>query len=213
MVEGQTRGFRWSAGPALLMAELCRAGITLRKPPIFHRLGSGIPGSGNRDWLRNDYEFIVCATRGGELPWSDHKAMGEAPVVEADVRPTYRHPSGKRANGGRASMKAGTSGGRVYHPPEKANPGNVVSVRVGRGLGDELCHENEAPFPEALPELFIRSFCRPGGVVGDPFCGSGTTGKVAVAWVRMFRGCDLRASQVRLTARRLAGVRHCSREQ
>jgi len=44
VVNGQTRKFRWSAGPALLMADLHRAGIHLRTPPIFHRVG--IPGSG-----------------------------------------------------------------------------------------------------------------------------------------------------------------------
>ena len=47
-------------------------------------------------------------------------------------------------------------------------------------MGDRYCHENEAPYPEALAERFIRSFCPPGGVVLDPFGGSGTTAKVAV---------------------------------
>lgn len=32
VVEGQTRNFRWSATPALLMADLHRAGLKLRKP-------------------------------------------------------------------------------------------------------------------------------------------------------------------------------------
>src|SRR6478609_4781751 len=55
VVEGQTRKFRWSAAPALLMADLHRRGVHLRKPPAFHRVG--IPGSGGPDFLRNDYEF------------------------------------------------------------------------------------------------------------------------------------------------------------
>lgn len=44
VIEGQTRNFQWSAGPALLMADLHRRGVKLRKPPAFHRVG--IPGSG-----------------------------------------------------------------------------------------------------------------------------------------------------------------------
>lgn len=44
VVEGQTRNYRYSATPALLMADLHRDGICLRKPPVFHRVG--IPGSG-----------------------------------------------------------------------------------------------------------------------------------------------------------------------
>ena len=67
VVEGKTKKFRWSAAPVLLMADLHRHGVNLRKPPAFHRVG--IPGSGGTDWLRNDWEFIVCATTGGKLPW------------------------------------------------------------------------------------------------------------------------------------------------
>ena len=74
VIEGQTRKFRWSATPALFMADLHRAGVHLRKPPIFHRVG--IPGSGGPDWLRNDYEWIVTASSPGKLPWSDNTAMG-----------------------------------------------------------------------------------------------------------------------------------------
>jgi len=42
--------------------------------------------------------------------------------------------------------------------------------------------------------------------VADPFSGSGTTGKMAVMHGRLFTGCDLRASQVKLTQRRLAAI-------
>lgn len=74
VVEGQTKQFQWSAVPTLLMVDLHRSGIRLRKPPIFQRVG--IPGSGGPDWLRNNYEFIVCCSKGGKLPWSDNTAMG-----------------------------------------------------------------------------------------------------------------------------------------
>lgn len=75
--EGQTRGYDYSATPYLLLADLKRAGFAVRKPPIFHRVG--IPGSGGPDWLRNDYEPIICVTRGGKLPWSDNTACGHPP--------------------------------------------------------------------------------------------------------------------------------------
>jgi hypothetical protein len=70
-----------------------------------------------------------------------------------------------------------------------------------------LCHENEAPFPEALAEHFIRSYCPPGGLVLDPMCGSGTTGAVSVRWGRRFHGCDVRAEQVELSRERISRVR------
>jgi len=227
VVEGQTRQFRWSAGPALLMADLHRAGIKLRKPPIFHRVG--IPGSGGPDWLRNDFEFVVCASK-GKLPWSDPTSMGQPCRYGPGGAMSHRQTNGDR----KGSMAANASepkavkflagelplgsklhtknnGTRMrvqcYVPPEKANPGNVIKCVVGGGLmGSKLAHENEAPFPEKLAEFFIRSFCPPEGIVLDPFSGSGTTGSVAIRTGRKFIGIDIRESQVELTTRRLAEV-------
>jgi hypothetical protein len=215
VVEGQTKDYSWSAAPALLMAALVEAGVTLRKPPLYKRVG--IPGSGGPDWLRNDYELIICATRGGKLPWSDNTACGHPPKYEAGGVPSHRQADGSRVNGLMAyaspeecanvgSHRAQRQAGRVYIPPEKSNPGNIVDCGVvgGSNMGDRLCHQNEAPFPESLAEFFVRSFCPPGGVVCDPFLGSGTTGAAAARWHRRFVGCDLRASQVKLSRARIA---------
>lgn len=224
VVEGQTRSFCWSAAPALLMADLHRAGILLRKPPAFCRVG--IPGSGGPDWVRNDYEFVVCSTK-GKLPWSDNTAMGHSPKYEPGGPMSNRKVNGgrvnrdafgftphvepsesERRNGNRRIQHAadGTVKGRhdLYAPPVKANPGNLIRCKVGGGvMGNRLCHENEAPFPESLAEFFVRSFCPPGGVVLDPFCGSGTTLAVAVQWERRAIGIDVRESQVALTNKRV----------
>lgn len=96
VVEGKTSKFRYSVTPALLMSDLHRAGVNLRKPPIFHRVG--IPGSGGPDWLRNDYEFIVCATRPGKLPWSDNTAAGHPPKWAPGGEMAHRLRNGQRAN-------------------------------------------------------------------------------------------------------------------
>jgi hypothetical protein len=216
VVEGQTRDYAWTGAPVLLMAELIHRGVCLRKPPVYKRVG--IPGSGGPDWLRNDYEFVVCATRGGRLPWSDNTAVGAPPKCAPGGDPSHRRRDGSRVNGdGYAPMedrrnegphRVRQRAGKVYEPPELANPGNVIDCgAVGGGnMGDPLCHENEAPFPEELVEFFVRSFSPPDAVVCDLFSGSGTTGAVALRWGRRFKGCDLRASQVDLTRRRLTGA-------
>lgn len=201
VIEGRTRQFQWSATPALLMADLHRAGVCLRKPPVYRRYG--IPGSGGPDWLRNDYEFVVCATRRrGRLPWSDNTACGAPPKFRPGGPPTHRRPDGRRAKP--------RPGG--FRNPKRANPGNVVDCgavgggNMGAGAGSAFACQNEAPFPERLAELFVRSFCPPAGIVLDPFCGSGTTLAVARKWMRSSIGLDLRESQVELSRRRLEAV-------
>lgn len=189
VVAGRTRKFRWSATPALLMAELHRRGLSLRNPPIFHR--SGIPGSGGPDWLRSDCEWIVCASH-GKLPWSDNTAMGSKCKFAPGGKPSHRTTSGERAMDGE------------YKEPEIANPGNVIHCKVGGGLmGSDLAHENEAPFPESLAEFFVRSFCPPNGLVYDGFCGSGTTLAAALKNGRRAVGTDIRESQIELTRKRI----------
>lgn len=96
VIEGQTRNYRYSATPALLMADLHRAGLHLRKPAIFHRVG--IPGSGGPDWLRNDYEFILCVSQGCKLPWSDNTAMGHPPKWAPGGEMSNRLGNGSRVN-------------------------------------------------------------------------------------------------------------------
>ena len=191
VVDGSTKDYRWSCTPILLMADLHRRGIHLRKPVCYVR--HGIPGSGGKDWLKNNWETVVCAAPPGILPWADNTACGHEPVYKRSGPFTNR-----RANGARNR--------RAYTPPERANPGNVINCKVGGNqMGSKLAHENEAPFPEMLAEFFVKSFCPPGGTVLDPFTGSGTTPAVSVRNGRNFVGCDLREGQVELATRRVAG--------
>lgn len=70
-------------------------------------------------------------------------------------------------------------------------------------MGSRHAHANEAPFPETLAECFVRSFCPPGGIAVDPFCGSGTTAAVAKKWGRQWIGIDIRESQGKLSRQRI----------
>lgn len=205
VIEGKTRKFQWSATPVLLMADLHRAGVKLRKPPIFHRIG--IPGSGGPDWWRNDYEFCIASSK-GKLPWSDNTATGTEPKWPVGGGMSNRMVDGKRVNGSRVIRPTGTKGESLvqgYKPPEVVNPGNVIKCNAGGGLmGSKLAHENEAPFPEALVEPFVRSFAPPAGRVLDCFGGSGTTAAVCTRWGRESWSIDVRASQIDLIERRVA---------
>lgn len=196
VVEGRTRQYRYTATPFLLMADLHRAGVKLRKPPVYARVG--IPGSGGPDWLRNDYEPIVCASH-GKLPWSENTAMGHPPKYGPGGPPSHRTTATRGSRGGDTRVEA-----KAYKPPERSNPGNIVKCIAGGGhMGSSIAHENEAPFPESLAEFFIRSFCPPGGTVLDCFGGSGTTLAAAIKAGRRCISIDVRESQCELMRRRV----------
>jgi hypothetical protein len=128
--EGQTRQYRYTASPILLMADLHRAGFNLRKPPIFHRVG--IPGSGGPDWLRNDYEFCVAFTRPGKLAWSDNTACGHPPKWAPGGEMSNRKTNGGRVNqwGNVGSAKGMGNKDPDGKPEPTARPSHLTADRL-----------------------------------------------------------------------------------
>lgn len=199
VVEGYTDDFAYSSSPFLLHADLHRRGVKMRKVVVYQR--NGIPGTGGPEWLRNDWEPIICGTKNGRLPWADNTAMGQAPKQNKPRVATNRNKDGSRKQA-------------IYVDPEVCNPGNIINGLVGSGgMGWKDATRNEAPFPEWLAEFFVKSFCPPGGVVLDPFSGSGTTVSVAVRHGRNGVGIDARESQVWLGETRLMGLTVSQREK
>jgi DNA modification methylase len=79
------------------------------------------------------------------------------------------------------------------------NPGDVWSIPTRPYRGPHF-----AAYPIDLPLRCIAAGCKPGGMVLDPFAGSGTTGLAAIQLGRRFAGIDLSADFARLAAGRLA---------
>jgi site-specific DNA-methyltransferase (adenine-specific)/site-specific DNA-methyltransferase (cytosine-N4-specific) len=175
---GVTRDNEYQPGPEGLVWAAYQKGLCVWRPCIWTK--NGLPGSGGKQWLRNDWEYILAFKNPGPLPWAAPLATGQPPKYKRGGRMRNRGQDDQRVD-------------RDYPVPKLANPGNVIHVTVGgRHLGHPLAHENEAPFPELLVEFFIRSFCPPNGVVLDPFCGSGTTIAVARKLGRQGLGVDIR---------------------
>ena len=129
-------------------------------------------------------------------PWSVSGSPDRGPTSIGRPWPSAL----KYTSGGRFRQR-GTNGqrrlGNEYPKNKLACPRDVVRVTVGGGhLGSRLAHLSVAPFPEDLVRYFVLALCPTGGIVADPFCGSGTTGKVAVKTGRRFIGCDIDPDQV-----------------
>lgn len=124
--------------------------------------------------------------------WTNNTAMGHPPKWATGGNSTNRCSDGSRVD-------------RPYPVPIIANPGNLIKTNNGYDhIGSILAHENEAPFSEKLAEFFIKTACPPGGLVLDPFSGSGTTVSVALMNGRRGIGLDIRRSQCELGFRRIA---------
>lgn len=78
--------------------------------------------------------------------------------------------------------------GRVIDIPEIKNARDVWSMSVNRWRSHG---KHYAIFPPELPKQCMLAGCPEGGVVLDPFSGTGTTGIVALEYGRRFLGIEL----------------------
>lgn len=91
------------------------------------------------------------------------------------------NPLGKSWNPKTGNVQAT---GRMVHGV--ALPGNVIKLQVNQ---EALAHS--AVFPVALPAFYVRVFSEEGDVIGDPFCGSGTSLLAAQQLGRMGVGIEI----------------------
>jgi DNA modification methylase len=63
-----------------------------------------------------------------------------------------------------------------------------------------------ATYPEKLIEPCILAGSKPGDTILDPFCGSGTTGAVAIRHQRNFIGIELNAEYIEIARRRIGAI-------
>lgn len=97
-------------------------------------------------------------------------------------------------------------GGRpvYWYDVDQAEPGrrDVVSVKAWSGLGG-----HSATFPTELVMPRIASSCPPGGLVLDPFCGTGSTLVAARALERRAHGIELSPSHAATARTRVRALR------
>jgi DNA modification methylase len=112
------------------------------------------------------------------------------------TRPPKYGPGTSEVSGAR---RYGTGRSRDRRHPNGRNPGDVWSMPTRPYKGPHF-----AAYPIDLPLTCIAAGCKPGGMVLDPFAGSGTTGLAAIQLGRRFTGIDISADFTRLAAGRLA---------
>lgn len=192
--------------PWRVALELQDRGWILRNDIIWHK-PNAMPHS-VRNRLTTDHEYIFFFTKQIASYFYDQDAIREDHVTfsEKSKMKGGRNHFGK--NGG--TPENGKNGGnsnlhdsrwdQAFHPNGR-NKRTVWNIPLSK-----FREAHFAVFPEKLVEPCILAGCPSGGIVLDPFFGSGTTGVVANKLSRQYIGIELNPEYVAMAKKRLSSV-------
>lgn len=149
-----------------------------------------------KDRCTKSHEYIFLLSK-SQRYYYDNDAIKE----KAKTKPTKRN---KHKEGYQADYAKGdrfSPGERVYGANGFRNKRDVWNVPLR-----PVKEAHFATYPEKLIEPCILAGCVEGGVVLDPFFGSGTTGVVAMKHGRDFIGIELNPEYVEIAQRRTQSV-------
>lgn len=175
-------------------------GWILRNAIIWHKTG-GLPTSAV-DRMANKYEHVFLFSKTRRY-FFDLEAIKTPAIAD--------RPAGNRIDvtQGYAAAVGGKSGGRHFGTNETStllaerelvNPGDVWKINP-----QPFAEAHFACMPPNLAERCVLAGCKPGGVVLDPYSGSGTTGMVATRHGRRYVGIDLNRDYLDLSLRTRLG--------
>jgi len=196
-IKREMQGLPWRVALALV-----DDGWKLRTDVIWHKPNAMPHSAKTRPTI--DHEYLFLLTKGDDY-YYDADSIREPHVTFSEhskMRGGRRH-LGKRGGTPENGKNKGNSNlhdGRwdqAFHPQGR-NRRTVWSVPLGKFRGAHF-----AVFPEKLIEPCIRASTPVGGVVLDPFFGSGTAGLVALNEGRRFLGIELNPEYCELAQTRL----------
>jgi site-specific DNA-methyltransferase (adenine-specific) len=147
-------------------------------------------GSGfHADRFKRVHELVVQFYRGDWM--SVYNDVQTTPDAVARI---VRRKKGRPAHMGNIDA--------LPYESEDGGPRIMRSVIYMRSMHGRAIHPTEKP--SALMEILIKTSCRPDGVVGDFFAGSGSAGEACQMTGRRYVGCELDAEMARSASDRLS---------
>jgi DNA modification methylase len=178
--------------PWMLAFALRADGWFLRQDIIWHKPNPMPESVQDRCTKAHEYIFLMSKS---QKYYYDHEAIKEPLKGEPETRD-------KNAEGYQADYSKGdrfSKGERVFGADGMANKRSVWSVPVKPYTGAHF-----AVFPSELIEPCILAGAPVGGIVLDPFMGSGTTAQVSQDLGRQYIGCELNPAYEKLQNKRTA---------
>jgi DNA modification methylase len=180
--------------PWMLAFALRAEGWYLRQDIIWHKPNPMPESVQDRCTKAHEYIFLMSKS---QKYYYDHEAIKEPLKGEPETRD-------KNAEGYQADYSKGdrfSKGERVFGADGMANKRSVWSVPVKPYTGAHF-----AVFPSELIEPCILAGAPLGGIVLDPFMGSGTTAQVAQDLGRQYIGCELNPEYGKLQKKRTSQI-------
>jgi DNA modification methylase len=192
--------------PFRFAIEMVRRGWILRNTLIWHKPNC-LPAS-VKDRFTIDFEFLFFFVKAKgyffQRQFEPHQASTKRRVRsfhenKEHFDPTrHKHAPGDVSEAPFAILERICSKGL---DPRGRNKRCVWTIAVQGFRGDHF-----ATFPEELVETPIKAGCPVGGVVCDPFFGTGTTGLVARKLDRHFIGVELSPRYIKIARQRIASM-------
>ena len=168
--------------PSRFAIEMCNRGWVLRNEVIWHK-PNAMPSS-VKDRFTVDYEKLFLFVK-------DSKRYYFSPQYEPYTAPMNRWGGDNLVANGESTWDEGT-GQKSYRKRNMRPNAEGRNKRCVWSINTKPCRvAHFAVFPEELCEVPLLAGCPIGGLVLDPFAGSGTTGIVANRQEKHFIGMEL----------------------
>ena len=177
-------------------------GWLLRSDIIWHKPNATPSSVKDRPTIAHEYIFLFSKS---EKYYYDADAIREQHVTFTDkskMRGGRNHFGKKNGtpeqgkNNGNQNLHAGRWD-QAFHPKGR-NKRTVWEIPVGK-----FREAHFAVYPEKLVEVCLLASTKPGDIILDPFCGSGTTGVVALKHNRRFIGVELVSQYKKMADKRI----------
>ena len=207
----------------MLAFELRRRGWYLRQDIIWHK-PNPMPES-VKDRCTKSHEYIFLLSK-SEKYYFDYEAIQEPAAYDGRKAVTFAETGQSKFDGekiGDNYKRHGKNRWQYKNLQDKGQQAHTFHERMAEGLPDNVYPVRNKrdvwsvatkPFKEAHFAVFPPDLIAPcilagskqGGIVLDPFFGSGTTGVVATELGRDFIGIELNPKYVEIAKKRLEGV-------
>jgi DNA modification methylase len=152
------------------------------------------------DRCTKSHEYVFLLSKSKRY-YFDHKAIMEPAVYPTGSRKDRRNSNSKRMKTPGAMMQGVHCSEKLGTIRDFRNKRDVWAVPTAAYKGAHF-----ATFPPALIEPCILAGTPEGGVVLDPFTGSGTVAEVALKSFRHFVGIDLNPDYIKIAENRVASL-------